>query len=254
MNLQPSASASSARVRWTFGDLVLVALATLALAGVALLLLQLPRLLGLADLRQLLLDRPLLVAMFIGALIYGFSALATFVLIVRRGRGSWREIGFRAPPLVALLVTPLLFIGQMTALLVTNLALTSVLGEFQNPQVGALTDPRGFSWINFAAVFVVAAIIAPIVEELLFRGLLYQWLRKHGGVALAVPGSAALFAVVHFIPVLLPALFVVGIVLALAFEWSKSLWVTITLHAMQNALGVIAIFVAQAYPELLRQP
>jgi hypothetical protein len=191
--------------------------------------------------------------MIAGALVYGLSVVATYAVIVRRARGSWREIGFRTPPLLSMLLTPVLFIGQMTALIVVNVILLSLVGEFENPQVEALTDPAGFSWLNFGFVFAVGAIIAPIVEELLFRGLLYQWLRGRAGIAVAVIASAALFSVVHFIPLLMPALFAVGVILALAFEWSKSLWVTITLHFMQNALGITGIFLVQAFPELLRQ-
>jgi membrane protease YdiL (CAAX protease family) len=41
-------------------------------------------------------------------------------------------------------------------------------------------------------------------------------------------------------------LFLVGVILALAFEWSQSLWVPIALHIMQNGLAIIAIFTAQA--------
>jgi membrane protease YdiL (CAAX protease family) len=141
----------------------------------------------------------------------------------------------------------------MTALIITNLVIVTFVGEFENPQVAALTDPSGFSWVNFGLVFFVGAILAPIVEELVFRGLLYQWLRERAGVAAAVLLSAALFAVVHFIPLLIPALFAVGVILALVFEWTKSLWITITLHFFQNALGISVIFLLQAFPELLPQ-
>ena len=240
-------------VRWTFADLLMIALLTLGLGAGLLLLLQLPRLLGVTELRAALLRRPLITSMTAGALVYGLSVLATYAVIVRRAHGNWREIGFRTPPLLPMLLTPVVFIGQMTALIVINVILLSLVGEFENPQVEALTDPTGFSWLNFGFVFVVGAIIAPIVEELLFRGLLYQWLRRRAGVAVAVVASAAIFSVVHFIPLLMPALFAVGIILALAFEWSKSLWVTITLHFMQNALGITGIFLVQAFPELVRQ-
>lgn len=240
-------------VRWTFGDLVLIGLVTVGLGTVLLLLLQLPGLLGAAGLREALRSRPLVTSMTVGGLVYGLAVLATYAVIVRRSRGNWRQIGFRVPPLLPMLLTPVLFIGQMIALIVINAVLLALVGEFENPQVAALTDPAGFSWLNFGFVFVVGAIVAPIVEELLFRGLLYQWLRRHGGVAVAAIASAALFSVVHFIPLLMPALFAVGIIFALAFEWSQSLWVTITLHFMQNALGITGIFLVQAFPELLRQ-
>jgi membrane protease YdiL (CAAX protease family) len=223
------------------------------LAAVVVLALRIPGLLGYTELRTALNSRPLVASMIVGAIVYSLAVLATYVVIVRRSRGSWRDIGFRSPPLLILLLTPVLFIGQMMALIITNVVIVSLVGEFENPQVAALTDPSGFSWLNFGLVFFVGAILAPIVEELLFRGLLYQWLRGRAGVAAAVLLSAALFAVVHFIPLLIPALFAVGIILALVFEWTKSLWITITLHFFQNALGISVIFLLQAFPELVPQ-
>jgi membrane protease YdiL (CAAX protease family) len=257
MNYQPTIAArpSDLRpVRWSLGDLFGIALVTIALAAAAILLLQLPALFGATALRDLLRDRPLIAAMIAGGLLYTLAVVAIHIVIVRRGRGTWREIGFRAPPPLAVLLTPLIFIGQLIALAVANGIMIALLGEFENPQVAALTDPAGFSWANFAAVFVVGAIVAPIVEETIFRGLLYQWLRKHTGVIGAVLASAAIFSAIHVIPILFPALFAIGVVLALAFEWSKSLWVVIALHFMQNALGIGLIFLIQANPQLVPQP
>lgn len=248
----PPSTSSQPRVRWSLFDLLTVGVVTILLAAVALLILRLPALLGYTALRDALRSHVLISGMIAGALVYLLALIATYLVIVRRDRGSWRDLGFRMPPPLAILLIPLIFIAQMTLLIVTNLVLTQIIGEFENPQMAALTDPRGFSWTNFGAVFIVAAIIAPIVEELLFRGLLYQWLRARTNVAVAVIASAAIFASAHVIPVLLPALFAVGVVLALAFEWSKSLWVNITLHFMQNALAVCALFFIQANPQLLQ--
>ncbi|WP_029214811.1 CPBP family intramembrane glutamic endopeptidase [Kallotenue papyrolyticum] len=254
MQMERASRSARDQVRWTLSDLLGVALLTLTLAAGMLLLLRLPALAGL-PIAALARQRPLLVGMILGGLIYLGALLATELLIVRRGRGSWRAIGFRAPPLLLLLLTPLIFAGQLTALLLVN-ALLLLLGRFENPQIDALTDPGGFAWSNFVAVFVVGALIAPIVEETLFRGLLYQWLRQRVGVIAAVLLSAALFALAHYLDPrilpLLPALFVVGVILALAFEWAHSLWVPIALHCMQNALGICGIFYLQAHPELLR--
>jgi uncharacterized protein len=135
-----------------------------------------------------------------------------------------------------------------------NLILRAIIGNFENPQVAALTDPRGFSWLNFVCVFTVGAIIAPIVEEMLFRGLLYQWLRTHTGALAAILLSGAIFSAVHVYPVVLLPLFVVGVVLAAVFEWTQSLWITIVLHFFQNAMAISLLFLLQAYPNLVPQP
>lgn len=248
---QPPPPAPSRRpvIRWTLADLLLVGALAIALGAALVLLLRVPGLAGALGLR----DQTLIVGMILGGLVYGLFVVATYLVIVRRGRGSWREIGFRAPPLLPVLLLPLMFVGQMATLVTINLILRAFIGEFENPQVAALTDPGGFSWSNFAAVFLVGAVIAPIVEELIFRGLIYQWLRARSNVVVAVLVSAAIFSGAHVIPVLLPALFGVGVVLALAYEWSRSLWVTIALHFFQNALAISVFFFVQANPQLLPQ-
>ena len=226
-------------VRWTFFDLLVVALLTLVLTGIAIVIVR-------AFVGGTAVAESLAVNLGAGGMVYVFTLLAVLGGIVLRRRGTWREIGFRATsPWWAMLVFGI-FIVQLLSVALANLAVQQIIGPFTNPQIAALTDVGGFSWLNFAVTFTVGAIIAPIVEELTFRGLLYQWLRKHTGVWLAVLASGALFSVVHFIPQLFLGLFLVGVILALVFEWSQSLWVTIALHMLQNSLGIIVIYTVQA--------
>lgn len=256
MPMERASQAVRDEVRWTLSDLLGVLVLSLASVAGLLLVLRVPAWFGSDAVRAWTQQRPLLFGMLVGGLVYALVMGATALVIVRRGRGSWRAIGFRAPPLLPLLLTPLIFTGQLLALLLVNALMLLLLGRFENPQIDALTDPGGFAWSNFFAVFVVGALIAPMVEETVFRGLLYQWLRQCVGSGAAVLLSAALFALAHYLDPrmlpLLPALFVVGTILALAFEWARSLWVPIALHAMQNALGICVIFFLQAHPELLR--
>jgi hypothetical protein len=253
MNLESSV-APTPRVRWTFRDLVLTGLLTIGLAAALLLTIMLPRLLGVEIIGNLLANRALVMSMTVGGLVYLLAVVATYVVIVRRKGASWSDIGFRMPPLLGVLLAPMVFVGQLLLLALVNGLLRTIIGDVENPQIAALTDPNGFSWLNFAAVFTVGAIIAPIVEEMLFRGLLYQWLRAHTSVLVAILVSGAIFSVVHVYPVILPPLFVVGVLLAAVFEWTQSLWVTIMLHFFQNALAITTLFVLQANPSLLQQP
>lgn len=97
-----------------------------------------------------------------------------------------------------------------------------------------------------APIIVSAVFLAPIVEEVLFRGVVFQSIRKkHRVLAYAV--SVALFALMHVwqyavaawdVSVLLYALQYVPITLALtwAYERSGSLWTAIFFHMFNNAL------------------
>ena len=83
-----------------------------------------------------------------------------------------------------------------------------------------------------------AVVVAPVVEEFLFRGYLYGALRRHLGPAAGVVLNAALFAGIHLhVPSLAP-LFLFAVCLTLAYERTGSLLVPMTMHALFNALSV----------------
>ncbi|MEA2498605.1 MAG: protease family protein, partial [Actinomycetota bacterium] len=88
------------------------------------------------------------------------------------------------------------------------------------------------------------SLVAPVVEEFLFRGLLYRWLRERRGVRAAAVISAAIFAVTHFIPLLMPSIFVLGLALAWVAERYGSLYPPLALHATFNAIATLALVAA----------
>jgi uncharacterized protein len=84
--------------------------------------------------------------------------------------------------------------------------------------------------------FMVAVVVAPIIEETLFRGLLLQrWAFKYGTMS-AVIGSSALFAVGH-VEVL--GHFVFGVAMCALYLRTRSLWVSIAAHALNNFLASV---------------
>ncbi len=97
--------------------------------------------------------------------------------------------------------------------------------------------------LDKALVFLMAAVLAPIVEETMFRGLLYSALRKRFGVGGAAALSAAVFAAVHptlpggFLPI-----WCLGVALALVYERRGSLLPGMVLHGIHNGLIVMMGF------------
>jgi membrane protease YdiL (CAAX protease family) len=83
-------------------------------------------------------------------------------------------------------------------------------------------------------ICVLAIVAAPLFEEFLFRGLIFQGLRRTAGPALAVLGSAALFALVHP-PISVVPVFGLGIAAAISFQQSGFLLAPILTHAVYNA-------------------
>jgi CAAX protease family protein len=95
-------------------------------------------------------------------------------------------------------------------------------------------------------IIVFAVAIAPIVEEFVFRFFIYGVLKRYFGWLAGVVLSAGLFAAAHaHFPSFVP-LFVLGSCLAIAYEWSGSLLVSMTMHSLFNSLTLTAL----AFPEI----
>ena len=83
--------------------------------------------------------------------------------------------------------------------------------------------------------------MAPFAEETIFRGFVYGFMRRWAPAGLAIPISAAIFAARHGEPVLLLPLFAVGVVLALIYQLSGSIWPGAVTHAAFNLPSIILI-------------
>jgi membrane protease YdiL (CAAX protease family) len=98
-------------------------------------------------------------------------------------------------------------------------------------------------------IIVLAVSLAPIAEEFIFRFFIYGVVRRYFGRIIGVVASALLFAAVHaHLPSFAP-LFVLGSCFAIAYEWSGSILVPMTMHALFNAVTLTAL----AFPELIQQ-
>lgn len=96
----------------------------------------------------------------------------------------------------------------------------------------------------FVSAFVVAALIAPVVEELVFRGFFFVGLRERFGVRWAVMISGAVFGAIHLQLFAFPVLFLLGILLALLYEQTGSLWSAIIMHFCINSFAVVGQYLA----------
>ena len=98
-------------------------------------------------------------------------------------------------------------------------------------------------------IIVLAVSLAPVAEEFIFRFFIYGVARRYFGRGIGVLASSLLFAAVHaHLPSFAP-LFVLGSCFAIAYEWSGSILVPMTMHALFNAITLTAL----AFPELVRQ-
>jgi membrane protease YdiL (CAAX protease family) len=154
-----------------------------------------------------------------------------------------RDFGWAAVTLLA--VWPIVL-----AMIVLVMAVGKALfGEhFEIPQhVGLelITESPALA-LQILIVF-LAVVIAPLVEEMLFRGLIQTTLRSYFGRPwLAIIITSALFASVHVNATHWPALFALAMGLGYSYEKSGSLFRPIFMHALFNATTIAAALAESA--------
>lgn len=176
-----------------------------------------------------------------GPLLIAILELLLFVPIawvLRRHNLAWRAAGIRAPSTGWSVALALL----LTALFVSYAVIVAwglILVQFDmRPQPNIFPTLFGTGRIVFIMVFVAGAIVAPVAEEVFFRGFLFAGLRQFG-LPIAYAVSAGVFALIHFTPAAFPALFGLGVVLAWLYNRTASVWPPILLHTFVNSLTLI---------------
>jgi uncharacterized protein len=141
-------------------------------------------------------------------------------------------MGWRSPDSQTLYVTVMCAASSLAAVLLL-LALWPETGRVFRLQ-DALQGIGGMLLI---------CVMAPLVEETVFRGVVYRMLRESFGIYAAIIASTLLFALMHG-SIMLPQL-AGGVIFAIAYEWSRNLWAPILLHSSGNLLiwsGVLPSF------------
>lgn len=144
------------------------------------------------------------------------------------------------------------------------IALTGVVTSFFNGEaperetdaLARLLPLIGSSGVSTGCLIGITGVLAPILEENVFRGFLMVSLTKWLPTPAAVLISAAVFAVAHLTPGQFPQLFILGTALGLSYAQTRNLLTPITIHALWNS-GVILLLtflLLQGYDirELLR--
>jgi membrane protease YdiL (CAAX protease family) len=95
--------------------------------------------------------------------------------------------------------------------------------------------PGGWWSVGCMIVFV-----APLLEEITFRGWIQRPLERQFGAITAIAISAALFALAHGAPLRLPFLFLFGVIVGAAAYRTRSIWAGVAIHASNNALAALS--------------
>lgn len=224
---------------WGWRDLVLGIVA----AATGILVLNLILLAGAAATGVALAKNGIVLAIFVA--VQDLIVVGAAVLFgVARYRVGWDRLGLRGfnAPLGCGLSIALLIASYAVRICYGLIAL--VLGH--QPALQDVLFRLDTQGIGFVLTLIAAAVVAPIAEEIFFRGFLYGGMRQRIGTIGAMLVSTLFFTALHlsidqFIPI-----FVLGLFLAWLYEKTGSLYPGIFLHATNNAISLVLLAVLKA--------
>jgi hypothetical protein len=179
-------------------------------------------------------------------------SIVLLVLSVYLTKDFWIEMGrrFKQELLLNIKTIGITLPLMLGTSMVLNYVITTLTGLDGSQNQGELIKIFG----DYPLLLVFQALIfAPIVEELMYRGLLFGMLQKRSQM-FAILFSSFFFGMAHIYPslfdgqymdlVFLPTYFMLGFWLNHAYIKSRSLYTPVLIHFVNNAIGVFAIYLS----------
>ncbi|MFM8334596.1 MAG: aldehyde dehydrogenase family protein, partial [Opitutaceae bacterium] len=178
--------------------------------------------------------------LLIATKLLGTALVAAWAL--RRNGESWPDAGRPefAPAHLALALLPVVA-GITVFLSELDNVMRAVLPAFLLEQLDFAPDLDALVNTSWQGP-VLAVVVAPLTEELVFRGLILRGLLGRWRPAAAIIGSAVLFAATHLNPAQAPVAMLLGLVLGWAYVRTRSLGLCIAGHALNNAATYVTDF------------
>ena len=189
--------------------------------------------------------RDLLMALLIG--VNEAALLLTVLLWVRWvHKKPPRALGFKSLTPANAGLGVLIGLGGLFVAGIISAALTSVVQNVTHRTVEApkqISLQQNPSHLALVIVGLSVIVLAPLAEEAFFRGFVFRGLLKWLRPGWAIVLSAAIFGVLHFIPLIMLPIFGLGVLLASIVRARKSLVPSIFAHATFNAVGFVELFI-----------
>lgn len=202
-----------------------------------------------AELERIVLSKPILA---VGTMVIWYGLLILFLyvtLAVFQNAPFWHSLGWRKigrresrwPR------SPWLYLGCGSVLSMVVFAVTAKMQPPENVPIEEL-----FKYKNTAMMFMaMAVLVAPLVEETVFRGYLYPLFAKYLGVAASVALTGVLFGLMHGAQLgwtweLVTVLIVVGVVFTFVRARTGSVFASFLLHLGYNSMIAVFTFIGTA--------
>ncbi len=169
--------------------------------------------------------------------------LVWFFGIWRRS-GSLQDLGFRSFSFISTLGKCFFWLVLVKILTAIYALFASGVLNFEPPPelITGIPDIFGRGLAGFLIAIFVTVIVAPLVEEIFFRGFIYAALRDKIGVVWAALVSSFIFAVFHgslwtVVPIML-----LGFVLVYLYERGGSIGPPVIFHSLNNLVSLLLIY------------
>ena len=189
------------------------------------------------------LDQKYTPGVLIASIIFQFLIMGMVLAFVtwRVKISEWLGLRWRQWPLVFAIAPVTLFCmyGLMIGLALTgwNKWLEDSLGiEPMQEAVKVFQEVK--DPVVIALMAMTAAFVAPLAEEVVFRGYLYPAAKRFCGPAGGIIFSSLVFAAAHGHVIALLPLFILAVILCLLYEFTGSIWVCMSVHFLFNATTV----------------
>lgn len=176
---------------------------------------------------------------FVALLRYRLPAAALGLRVIQWRRGA--AIGV----VVAAVATPVAIGGERLAVFLLGLvegreqaAARAAMEHLSDPLLPILSAPQ--TPASIAWIIILLCVVVPVGEEVFFRGFIYGGLRARWGAAGAAVASAVFFAAVHLQVVHGLPIFLLGVLLALAYQRTGNLLPAVVAHALNNAVALLS--------------
>lgn len=133
-----------------------------------------------------------------------------------------------------------------------SISLTNLLVEFF-PGYGQVSDSIADSFSSTWNQLLIIVLL-PIFEEIFFRGIIFNEMRKRINITVAIIIQAIIFGAFH--GNILQGIYtsILGIALALVYHWTRSIWAPIIIHVIYNFLGTMVVPILVYYTSYLLIP
>lgn len=177
------------------------------------------------------------------AVFQGLLSLILFVHLQSVGLNTLQVLGMESPLQVRDAVWGLMAYCMALPLVAMSALFTKALfGSLKidltlQPMIQQISELSG--WMNWVSLFLLVGFIGPLLEEVIFRGIIFPLLVQKLGALSGLLLQAAIFALIHQHAASLLALFSLAILLGLTYLYTRRLMTCVWAHVFFNSMTLV---------------